>query len=105
MPSKPKPPAKNKIPPVAAAATCSAFAVRSIVRSTFENALGNTIAKALDEGWEILSPPTFAYIGQPDGLNGYAVGFHHPHFMVLLVKKPNDQALPQGGAKKGNDEH
>lgn len=22
-----------------------------------------------------------------------------------LLKRPNDQALPQGGAKKGNDEH
>ncbi len=62
--------------------------VKALVRSTFENHLGNLLAEAMNDGWELMAPPTFTHRGEPDGINGYAVGFKWPHFLVLLCKKP-----------------
>lgn len=62
--------------------------VISFIAHTYENYLGRSIARAIDKGYELMSPPVFSYTGEPQGWNGAVVGYNHPHFLVLMIKRP-----------------
>ncbi len=58
----------------------------SLVLNTHNNEMGREIARFKRDGWGLMTAPVFLYLGEPRGWNGAAVGYNHPHFMVLLEK-------------------
>jgi hypothetical protein len=54
--------------------------------STFDNELGKFLGDGMAKGYRLLCPPVFTHQGEPRGMNDYAVGFNHPHFLIVLVK-------------------
>ena len=61
--------------------------VVSCIQTTFNNELGKYIARGIKEGYELMTPPIFTHRGEPANWNGAAVGYQHPHFLVLLAKR------------------
>ncbi len=67
----------------------TAFQVRSLILTTFENRMGETLVKFISEGWQLMADPTFVYMGTPEGINPYWQDIGRqgvPHFLVLLRK-------------------
>lgn len=62
--------------------------IRTRIVADFDGRLEAFLQSAYDHGFELLCPPTLAYLGEPSGMNGYAVGFKHPHFLLVIGAKP-----------------
>jgi hypothetical protein len=60
--------------------------IMSICQPLFDNRLSNHVAAAINAGWTILAPPIFIGSHAPCGMNEYAVGTKHPHFMLLMQR-------------------
>lgn len=65
----------------------TAVDVRCACVCTYNNELGDHIARALAAGFELLVPPVFSHLGEPAGWNGAAVGYKHPHFLITIIKR------------------
>lgn len=60
--------------------------IKTITECEFDDRLAQALQRAVNDGWGILGPPTLARVGEPRGMNGYAVGFGLPHYLVILKR-------------------
>lgn len=61
--------------------------IRTAIVAEYNGRLRSMLEAAYESGYELLSPPVFSHNGEPAGFNGFAVGFRHPHFLVVVGRK------------------
>ena len=67
------------------------FDIITSITCTIDGRLANLLAKSFTEGYELVCPPVFTHLGEPARLNGNAVGFKHPHFLVVLRRESKSE--------------